>query len=207
MRIMSFRAAACLLIAVVCDVACGQISAQEGKWVVAHGADIASKCADYIKTEYGDSNGESTDDSNGESAGDSKGASAFENAELVRIVTAAPSSWEFYSRDRGILIAIDAGSDVSLATRSFGPSKIARVAEAVIRQEREMAISDRVMVIFIDHAAREIGMRQPRYRPVYSSPIESGIQSGWGSVAHPAEIAPWSGFSTGISTSQACGCR
>ena len=100
MRITPVRAAACLLIAVVCDVASGQISAQEGKWVVAHGADIASKCADYIKTEYGDSNGESTDDSKGESAGDSKGRSAFENAELVRIVTSAPSSWEFYSRDR-----------------------------------------------------------------------------------------------------------
>jgi hypothetical protein len=206
MRITPVRAAACLLIAVVCDVASGQISAQEGKWVVAHGADIASKCADYIKTEYGDSNGESTDDSKGESAGDSKGRSAFENAELVRIVTSAPSSWEFYSRDRGILIAIDAGSDVSLATRSSGPSKIARVAEAVIRQERDMAISDRVMVIFIDHAAREIGMRQPRYRPVYSPSFSSGSHLVGGYGPHPVEITS-SGGSAGSSNSQACGCR
>jgi hypothetical protein len=198
MRIMPVRVATCLLIAVVCDVACGQISAPEGKWVVAHAADIASKCADYIKTEYGDSNGES--------AGDSKGGSAFENAELVRIVTAAPSSWEFYSRDRGILIAIDAGSDVSLATRSSGPSKIARVAEAVIRQERDMAIADRVMVIFIDHAAREIGMRQPRYRPVYSPSFPSGSHLVGGYGPHPVEITP-SGGSAGFSNSQACGCR
>jgi hypothetical protein len=199
MRIMPVRAAACLLIVVVCDVASGQISAPEGKWVVAHGADIAAKCADYIKTEYGDSKGESE--------GDSKAGSAFENAELVRIVTAAPSSWEFYSRDRGILIAIDAGPDVSLAIRSSGPSKIARVAEAVIRQERDMAIADRVMVIFIDPALREIGMRQSYYRPTYSPPIQSGSQWGWGSPVHPVGIAPSSAFPAGFSNSQACGCR
>lgn len=198
MRIMPFRTAACLIIAVACDIACGQISAPEGKWVVAHGADIASKTADYIKTEYGDSNGESADDS--------KRGSAFENAELVRIVTAAPSSWEFYSRDRGILIAIDAGSDVSLATRSSGPSKIARVAEAVIRQERDMAIADRVIVIFIDHAVREIGMRQPRYRPVYAPSFPSGSHLVGGYGPHPVEITP-SGGSAGFSNSQACGCR
>ena len=191
MRIMSVRAAACVIIAVVSNIACGQISAPEGRWVVAHGTDIASKSADYIKTEYKDS----------------KEGSAFENAELVRIVTAAPAAWQFYSRDRGILIAIDAGPDVSLATRKSGPSKIARVAEAVIRQERDMAISDRVMVIFIDPAVQESSTQQSHYRPIYSSPIESGSQAGWGSVAHPAEIAPWSGFSTGISTSQPCDCR
>jgi hypothetical protein len=187
MRIMPVRAAACLLIALVCDVACGQISAPEGRWVVAHGADIASKSADYIKTEYTDS----------------KEGSAFENAELVRIVTAAPAAWHFYSRDRGILIAIDAGPDVSLATRSSGPSKIARVVEAVIRQERDMAISDRVMVIFIDPAIHESSTRQSHYRPVYSSPIESGSQSGWGYGMNPVGIAPWSG----VSNSQACDCR
>jgi hypothetical protein len=191
MRIMSVSAAACVLIAVVSNIACGQISAPEGRWVVAHGADIASKCADYIKTEYKDS----------------KEGSAFENAELVRIVTAAPEAWQFYSRDRGILIAIDAGPDVSLATRKSGPSKIARVAEAVIRQEREMAISDRVMVIFIDPAVQESTTQQSHYRPIYSSPIDSGSQSVWGYGTNPVGIAPSAGFSIGISSSQACDCR
>jgi hypothetical protein len=206
MRFMPFGVVAGLFFAVVCNVACGQISAQEGKWVVAHGADIQSKCTDYIKTKYGDSRGESAGDSTEESAGKSTGESAFENAELVRIVTTAPSSWEFYSRDRGILIAIDAGPDVSLATRSSGTFKIARAAEAVIRQERDMAIADRVMVIFIDHAVREIGMRQPLYRPIYSPSFESGSHLVGGYGAHPIEIAP-PGGSAGFSNGQTCGCR
>jgi len=187
MRIAPFITAAGLILAVVCDVASGQISAPEGKWVVAHSADIASKCADYIKSKYSES----------------KSESAFEDAELVRIVTAAPSSWEFYSRDRGILIAIDAGTDVSLAVRNSGPSKIARAAEAVIRQERDMAISDRVMVIFIDHATREIGMRQSNYRPVYSPGIPSDSHAGWGNGSYRVESTPSGGFPN----FQACGCR
>lgn len=187
LRLIPLGAIAGLLFATACDVAYGQISAQEGRWVVSRGADIASKCADFIKTEYGDRTG----------------GAVFENAELVRVVTADPSSWRFYSRDRGILIAIDIGADVSSTLQNFGRAKIARAAEAVIRQERDMSITDRVTVVFIDPAAHELAAQRSHGLPVYSQPIPIGGYLGWEYGSRPVGIAP----STGGLTHQACGCR
>lgn len=174
------------LVATACDVACGQISAQEGQWVISRGADIASKCADFIKTE----------------SGDRTGGEVFENAELVRLVTADPASWRFYSRDRGILIAIDVSADVSSTIRNSGGAEIARAAERVIRQERDMAIADRVTVVLIDPAAHENAAYRSYSLPVYSQPIPISGYMGWEHAAGPIGSA-----SVGGLTYNACGCR
>jgi hypothetical protein len=184
-------AVAGIILAAACDVASGQISVQEGRWVVSQGGKIASNCIEYLKTEYGDS----------------KGESAFEDAELLRIVTTASSAWEFYSRDRGILIAIDAGPDVPAVIRNSGASKIARAAEAVIRQEREMAIADRVTVIFIDPGLREIGMRLSQPRSVPLSPIQGGTHVGWEYGSRPVGIGSLTSPSAVITAHEACDCR
>ena len=186
-RLVPLAAIVGLFFATACDSACGQISAQEGKWVVSRGADIASKCADFIKTEYGDRTG----------------GAVIENAELVRLVTADPGSWRFYSRDRGILIAIDVSADVSSTIRNAGGAKIARAAEKVIRQERDMSITDRVTVVFIDPAAHELAAQRSHGLPVYSQPIPMGGYLGWEYGSRPVGIAP----STGGLTHQACDCR
>jgi len=187
MRFVTLVAVVGLLFATTCDSACGQISDQEGKWVVSRGADIASKCADFIKTEYGDRTG----------------GAVFENAELVRLVTADPASWRFYSRDRGILIAIDISADVSSTIHNSGRAKIARAAEAVIRQEREMSITDRVTVVFIDPAAHELAAQRSYGLPVYSRPIPISGYMGWEHAVGPVG----SSHSTGGSTNHTCGCR
>lgn len=185
MRNLRRAAAVGLIFAAACEAAWGQISAEEGRWVVARGADIASKCADYVNAEYGAK----------------EGGLDLQDVELVRIVTAAPSSWRFYSRDRGILIAIDVGSDVSATMLRQGPSTIARAAEKVIRQEREMSIADRVMVVLIDPVAREHFRQTPQCHALYAPAIPTG-QWCWESATAPVGI----GAPASISP-QACGCR
>lgn len=176
-----------VFLSLACNVVYGQISAEEGRWVIARGADIATKCAEFITSEHADR----------------EGGSVFQNAELVRLVTAAPSSWRFYSRDRGILIAIDVTADVSSTVLNSGGAKIARAAEAVIRQEREMSIADRVTVVFIDPATHKLRAKLHYGVPVYSPPIPMGGYLGWEYGSRPVVIAPF----TGGLTHQACGCR
>ncbi len=180
MRVLPLGAVVGFLLAVACDRAHGQISAQEGRWVVDHGNDIASKTADYIKSEYSPQRNP---------------AAAIQTADLVRLVTADPASWRFYSRDRGILVAIDAGTDVSLSTLRNGPATIAQSVEAIIRQERAMAIKGRVTVVFIEPELRELDERCQQYTPTFFRTPSSGAVA--------------SGFATGpLSPSDsACGCR
>ena len=184
MRVLPFGAVVGLFIATMGQVSFGQISSREGQWVLANGNDIATKTADFMKAEYGQAR---------------ESAEVIQNADLVRLVTDDPSSWRFYSRDRGILVAVDAGSDVSRATYLHGPGMVARSIEAIIRQERGLAIKGHVTVIFIDPALRELDERCHKYTPTFfkRSPSEA-----WG-----AGIAADSTQGAIAPAMQACGCR
>lgn len=181
MRVLSFGAVVGILIAAAPDVASGQISAQEGRWIVANGKAIATKTADYMKTEFGQPR---------------EPAMAIQTADLVRLVTADPTSWRFYSRDRGILVAVDVDADVSSVTSLHGPDAIARSIEAIIRQERDIAIKGKVTVVFIDSELRELDERCRRYTPTFFRGLPSGA---WNSdFATNAAAEP---------IGNACGCR
>jgi hypothetical protein len=125
--------------------------------------------------------------------------------DLLAIVTRDPSSWQFYSRDRGILIAIDAPRRLSLGVYAAGRERVAEAAERVILQEQGIPITDRVTVIFMEPARDDCHERAARLAAArFSLLSDSAIVSG-GSVV-PA-FSGMGSSSFGDHQRESCSCR
>lgn len=73
-----------------------------------------------------------------------------------------PSQWRFYSRDRGILIAITVKRNLYYAEKQAGELAIAEIIERLIQQKNDVSVAGGIRVIFIEPDAIQPVVRSPR---------------------------------------------
>ena len=149
-RIPVLYFASSLLLGVLCSTsAFGQISGRQASWVLAHKADIANKTVDYIKTL---STSKDPASKGPAIKGTALKTSREDYSDVADLISAKPEEWEFFSRDRGILIAIHVDARPYSRILTYGPEVVAEAAEKVIRQDpgQEMRIAGHIQVVFIE---------------------------------------------------------
>jgi hypothetical protein len=73
-----------------------------------------------------------------------------------------PSQWRYYSRDRGILIAISVKRNLYYADKQAGELAIAEIVERLIQQKNDVSVAGGIRVIFIEPDAVQPYLRSPR---------------------------------------------